>query len=113
MADRQVFPVRAGSTHQLTLASPLASTFTATCTGAVYALPGGRNSNSYETASSATYTVTNFAGNATYGPGWYLTMADTVTDDLAPGVYLAIAEITYTAPSAWVDAVEWIIEVAA
>lgn len=112
MSDRGIYPVRQGADHQLTLASKLGDTFTATCTAAIHRLPGGRTSNTPDPDVTTTYTVTTFAGNATYGPGFYLTLQDTVTSGLEPGVYWAQATIIYTAPSVWTQKTDpWLLEI--
>lgn len=114
MADRGIYTVRQGADHQLVLASSLGDIFSATCVATVHRLPGGRTSSTPDADSATSYDVTNFAGDSDYGPGYYLTLQDTATALLEPGIYWAQAKITYSAPSAWTEKVqEWLLEVAA
>ena len=111
MSERQIFSIHPGQTHSLLLSSPLGSSFTATAEVTVHRLPGGRNSYSYTTAPAASYTVTEFAGDATRGPGWYVTLFPADTETLATGTWLAVPVVTYSSPSAYVDPPErWVLE---
>ena len=111
MSERTVFTVKQGADHQVTLASALGDTFTATVVAELRRIPS-LNSENPGTAVAATYADSTFAGDASYGPGWYLSLADTVTDDLTPGYYLVDARITYTSPSSWVQLVDpWVINI--
>lgn len=110
MADRTVYEVEQGETHRVRITSPLGSTFTATCTATLHALKGGRNSRTPSSATAATYTVSSYAGDATYGPGFNFVLSAATTDTLAPGTYLAAPLISYTSPETFVDApVAWIV----
>lgn len=114
MSERSLFPVQRGETHTVQLRSPIGSTFTATIVATIHKLPGGRNAYSYDSTVAATYSAASVAEDADYGKGWSLSLADTVTDDLAPGIYLAVPVITYTAPSASVNRPDgWLLEVTA
>lgn len=112
MSERALFTVRRGETHTLTLASPLSSSYTATINVPIHRLPGGRNSYSPAASASETYSQSTFAGDVSYGPGWYLTLSNAETAALDRGVYVAIPVISYTAPSTEVDKpLQWLLEV--
>lgn len=112
MSERSLFTVRRGETHTIILASPLSSSYTATISVPIYRLPGGRNSYSPASSVAETYNSSTFAGDASYGPGWYLTLSDIETAALDKGVYVAIPAISYTAPSTEVDKpLQWLLEV--
>lgn len=114
MSDRTVYEVQRGETHRVRIASPLASTFTATCTATLHSLPGGLNSSLPSSASAATYTVTTFAGDADYGPGFDFVLAAVTTAALDAGTYICSPLISYTAPEVFVDApLAWIVQIKA
>lgn len=112
MSDRTVFTVVQGERHKVLLYSPLSSSYTATCVADLRKLPAGRTSYNPADTVADSYTVTTFAGDATYGPGFYFTLTGAETELLDPGVYVAEPLITYTAPSTWEDKpLSWLVEI--
>lgn len=112
MSQRTVYEVQQGETHRVRITSPLGSTFTATCTATLHALPGGRTSSVPNSTVAATYTVSDYAGDATYGPGFNFVLSAATTAGLSPGTYIASPLISYTSPEVFVDApLAWIVTV--
>jgi hypothetical protein len=103
MSERESFEVQRGETHRVRISSPVGSSFVATSAATLHLLRGGINSSSPDTAVAATYQVSDYLGDTARGPGFDFVLADTVTDDLAPGAYIAAPLITYSAPEAFVD----------
>lgn len=112
MSERTVFTVAQGETHKVLLYSPLSSSYTATATADLRKLPGGRtNYNPADTVADS-YTVTTFAGDSDYGPGFYFALTGTETAALETGVYIAEPRVSYTSPVTWVDKpLSWILEI--
>lgn len=110
MADRLTLAVTVGVEASCVIASELGeSTAGLTCTAALRRLPGGRNSYLPLPATAYTATVTAFAGDATRGPGFTVTIADDAA--LSPGVYQANAYIVQAGNT--IETLEWIVEVTA
>lgn len=94
MSERQVYTIRRGADYEFVIASEVGDDITGyTCEAKIKRLPGGINSYAPSSAVAETYTVTDFPGDADRGPGWYLSLTDTQTLDLDPGVYMADALI--------------------
>ncbi len=112
MSERTIYDVQQGETHRVRIASPLASTFTATATATLHRLPGGINSYVPATATSETYAVSSFAGDATYGPGFDFELTAAETAALDPGMYVAAPKISYTSPETFVDVpLAWVVSI--
>jgi hypothetical protein len=106
MSERTVATIRRGMDYTFVLASALGEvTAGYTCTSDIKSLPGGVNSYSPSADVILSYAVTTFPGDSTRGPGWYLTLTDEDTLDLAPGTYMADARVTdgtVTITESWV-----------
>lgn len=110
MSRTTTYQVRRGGTYRFVLASPLGTSLTATCQGDLRELDAGENEIDGSPTVAASFTVTDFAGDAERGPGFYLTLTSAATLSLEKGKrYLADAIVTISAE----DYVQrsWIIEV--
>lgn len=111
MADRQVSSVVRRQTFTILAASDLGDDVSAIEVEAdVRKLPGGRNSYMPSSTVAATYGVEDFAGDATYGPGWYLTLTTAQTESLSPGTYVSDVRVTDVSGDITYSA-QWLLEV--
>lgn len=110
MSERAVYTIRRGADYTFVLASEVGDDITGyTISAKVKKLLGGRNAYTPSSTVEATFTTSSFAGDATRGPGWYLTLSDTQTLALATGAYLADAKLV-TGTTEYITA-PWVLDV--
>ncbi len=92
MSERAVYTIRRGADYSFVLASEVGDDITGyTCSADIRRLPGGLNSYTPSDTVAESFNVSSFAGDATRGPGWYLSLTDTDTLGLEAGTYMADA----------------------
>lgn len=110
MADRPVVVFRIGIERTEIIATALGESTTGLDCAVIYRrLPGGRNSYSPLSATAYSPVITAFAGDATRGPGFYVTTESDAV--LSPGIYQANWYITDGGTPIAGD--DWLVEVQA
>lgn len=110
MSKPRTYTIRRRGTYSFVLATPLDTSLSATCRGDLRRLDDGEYEVDPDTSVAASFTVSDFAGDAERGPGFYLTLDETDTAALVAGArYLADAIVTISGND-YVQA-SWIIEV--
>lgn len=110
MSRTIIYRIRRRGTAQFVLASPLSTSLSATCRGDLRKLEPGRTEVDPDEPVAVSFTVTDFAGDAERGPGFYLTLSDSDTDSLEAGARY-LADAIYTISGNDYVAGSWIIEV--
>ena len=103
----ETYEVDRGETARFCVSFPLGTVLTNyACVGGMRALvPGEREPR--EDAESVDFTVTSFAGDAEFGPGFYLTLSPTASLATTQAHYKATARIT--APGGDVSMANWFV----
>jgi hypothetical protein len=110
MTRMKIYQLRRRGTCRFVLASPLDTSLSATCRGALRKLEAGKTELDPDAAVAAAFTIEDFAGDDERGPGFYLLLSADDTAALEAGARY-LADAIYTTGGEDYVAGSWIVEV--